>query len=485
MRDTGIGIPPDKLEKIFDSFSQADASTTRRFGGTGLGLTIASQLVALMGGRLWAESEVGQGSTFHFTALFGVRPNEERLSRLQPAELRGVRVLAVDDNETNRRILREMLTNWGLAVTVAEDGHSALAALQQAAAAAKPFALVVSDYHMPGMDGLELVERVRQTPALEATRVVLLSSAGAAGDPDRAAGTGADAWLTKPVRQSHLLETIQRVLGAGEQPAAPEATKRGPAPVALRPLRILLAEDNPVNQVVAVGVLEQEGHTVVVANNGNEALQALADQDFDLVLMDVQMPELDGLTATRQIRNPESQIRNHEVPILAMTAHALTGDRERCLDAGMDGYVSKPLDRRTLFEEIGRVVGLDRVALPPPAAEEAEIGDAVVFDRAAALDRFAGDEDLLRRVVRAFFDSSPALLSAAQDAVTRGEAEALTTAAHTLKGALGNLSAHAAYEAALQLEQLARSGDLTAAAAALIGVQREVARLSTELEGWQ
>ncbi len=355
VRDTGIGIPADKLQAIFDPFTQADNSTTRRYGGTGLGLTISRQLVDLMGGKIWVESEACAGSTFQFTARFGLSTAPARRPAAGTMDLRGLPVLVVDDNATNRRILREVVGAWGMRPREADGGQTALAALREAAALGEPFTLVLLDGHMPGMDGFGLAEEIRRLPQLAGVILLMLTSAGHAGDIERCRQLGIGAYLMKPVKQSELLATV---LTALSQPVAQTepvpAAAPLPAPPPCRTLRILLAEDNTVNQRLAMRLLEKQGHTVVLANNGREALAALDREEFDLVLMDVQMPEMDGFEATAQIRAREVS-GGRRLPIIAMTAHAMKGDRERCLEAGMDGYVSKPIQTQDLNQAVARL----------------------------------------------------------------------------------------------------------------------------------
>ena len=345
--DTGIGIPAEKRELIFAPFSQADTSTTRKYGGTGLGLTISTRLVEMMGGRIWVESEVGRGSQFHFTARLGAADAKEiKVETIAPPEvLRGVKVLLVDDNQTNRRILEGMLGRWQMHSTSVEDGEEALAQLSAAREAGKPFGLILTDMHMPKMNGFTLIERIRTRPELATATIMMLTSAGHRGDAARCQELGVAAYLLKPIRQSELREAIARVLGAREQDGAIPLITRFSVQDAREPssfLRVLLAEDNAVNQRLAVRLLEKRGHHVVVAGNGREALEALEKGSFDLVFMDVQMPEMDGLEATAAIRDKEKSSGLHQ-PIIALTAHAMKGDREKCLAGGMDGYLTKPI----------------------------------------------------------------------------------------------------------------------------------------------
>ena len=369
VRDTGIGIPPEKQKLIFDAFSQADTSTTRKYGGTGLGLTISTRLVEMMGGKMWLESEVGKGTQFHFTVRLGVvDPKTIEIGAIAPPEiLRGVKVLVVDDNRTNRRILEGMLKRWEMKSTSVEGGEEALGELSAARDAGEPYALILLDMHMPKMDGFELSERIRQRPELSTAIIMMLTSAGHRGDAERCKKVGISAYLLKPIRQSELREAIARLLGAKETKGAiPLITRyslydaRDPETV----LSVLLAEDNLVNQRLATRMLEKRGHRVVVAANGREALEALAKGSFDLVLMDVQMPEMDGFETTAAIRETEKGTGTH-LPVIALTAHAMKGDREKCLAGGMDGYLAKPIRPRELDDLLESYVA--RRMTPSPA----------------------------------------------------------------------------------------------------------------------
>jgi signal transduction histidine kinase/CheY-like chemotaxis protein/ligand-binding sensor domain-containing protein len=365
VQDTGIGIAPQKQKLIFEAFSQADGSTARKVGGTGLGLTISKRLVEMMGGRIWVESVEGKGSAFHFTTSLGEGKAAEAPPAMATVALAGLGVLVVDDNITNRRILQEMLSNWGMKPTPAESGTTALECVKQAEA---PFALILTDFNMPDMDGFTLVEQLRQDPHLAVEpKVIMLSSAGQRGDAARCRELGVAAYLTKPIGQSELFDCIVRVLGASRSGAGAAAlithhTLQG----GKRKLHVLLAEDNAVNQRLAVRVLEKHGHRVTLTTNGREALAALNQENFDVVLMDVQMPEMDGFEATSAIRVREQSTGRH-LPIIAMTAHAMRGDQERCLAAGMDGYISKPIRVQELIDLLERlsVVAPDVEVVPP------------------------------------------------------------------------------------------------------------------------
>jgi PAS domain S-box-containing protein len=359
VRDTGIGIPRDKLESIFQPFVQADASFSRKYGGTGLGLAITSQLVSLMGGRIWAESEVGRGSTFHFTVRLGLVP--ERRTRAVPATLaavHGLRVLVVDDNQTNRVILKEMLQSWRMKPEEAASGPQALKLIQAAIDRKEAFELFILDLSMPEMDGFELIRKVKEIEEARQVPIIILTSADRVGDLHQARELGVQAYLVKPVRPSDLLDTIMAIKGTAEaEPKLEVPITEHTLPEFRRKYHILLAEDNPVNQKVAIHLLQKKGHRVTVAENGRQALEFLEKEKFDLVLMDVQMPEMDGFEATRQIRQQEKASGEH-LPIVAMTAHAMKGDREKCLEAGMDDYVAKPLYPEQLYRAIERAIAL-------------------------------------------------------------------------------------------------------------------------------
>ena len=352
--DSGVGIAPEKLEMIFDSFTQADVSTTRQFGGTGLGLTISRRLVQLMGGRVWVESELGAGSRFHFTVRLNTETNEAAVTKspTSSAMLQGVKVLIVDDNETNRFILHKMVERWGMNPTSVSNGERALAELSAAENANHAFGLVLTDMHMPRMDGFGLVRHLKDSVKFSMPTIMMLTSGGQRGDAARCEELGIAAYLTKPVRQAELREAVIRVLHAKHEVSPVPLTTHFSLPDKCdlsKGLHILLAEDNRVNQMVAVRLLEKRGHHVVLAETGEEALGALAQRSFDLVLMDVHMPGIDGIEATKAIREREKSTGLHQT-VIAMTALAMTGDRERCLAAGMDGYLSKPIDLRKLDE---------------------------------------------------------------------------------------------------------------------------------------
>jgi CheY-like chemotaxis protein len=472
--DTGIGIPPDKIDTIFAAFSQADNSVTRRYGGTGLGLAITTQLAGLMGGRAWVESEVGKGSKFHFTARFALQADAALPS--EPESLRDASVLVVDDNATNRRIFEAMLLSWGMRPTLADGASPARSAMLAAAARGEPFDLVLLDAMMPNVDGYALAGMITGDPLLAGCPIIMLSSAGAMEDASHCQELGIVRSLIKPVKQSDLLSAILRVLGpADEKELAPVS-----AVEPVRPRRILLAEDGLVNQQVARRLLEVRGHRVVLANNGREALDALEREAFDLVLMDVQMPEMDGFSATAAIRAKERETGKH-VPIIAMTAHAMRGDRERCVDAGMDDYLAKPIHSKTLYEKVEAIAP----STPPPSIHEpsprAEEPLENVLDWSAALRRVGGRADLLEQIVKLFFTESDKLMREIHDAIKAGDALRLRRVAHSLKGSADCFSATATVQAALRLETMGRDGMLTDADDGFTVLERAIGRLKVAL----
>jgi signal transduction histidine kinase/DNA-binding response OmpR family regulator len=370
VRDTGIGVPKEKQDLIFEAFSQADGSMTRKYGGTGLGLTISTHLVEMMGGQLWVDSEPGEGSLFCFTVRVKHGEAPLKVERVLPAALRGLPVLVVDDNKTNLRILEQMLRGWAAEPIPVLSAREGLAQLQRARESGRPIRLILSDVHMPEMDGFTFVEQVKQSPERERPTILMLTSGRLKTDQDRCRELGVAGCLVKPIRRADLLDRILQALGGQSAQSAagsvePTTVDAPSSPTSFVPtqepgrlLRILLAEDNRVNQTLAMRLLEKRGHHVTVVENGNQVLSAVADRTFDLILMDVQMPEKDGFETTSALRAQERTNGRH-LPIIAMTAHALNGDRERCLEAGMDGYVPKPVHAHELMEEIGRVLGLE------------------------------------------------------------------------------------------------------------------------------
>ncbi|MFO0918023.1 MAG: response regulator [Planctomycetaceae bacterium] len=446
VRDTGIGISGEKIQAIFQPFEQADSSTTRRYGGTGLGLGIASRLINMMQGRIWVESLEGLGSHFHFTARFGLGGMSDSPAPPSPSILDGLRVLVVDDNATSRRILVEMLTTWGLEPLVASGTAEALVALQALSDQGKPCDVVLADAGMPGEDGFQLAARLRQQPNLCPSTLMMLTSGDRSDDIARCQLLGVSGYVIKPVKQSELLEALVSTNVEFESHPTPLPATRSPQ----RELRVLLVEDSHVNQKLAVGLLERWGHTVVVAGNGLEAVKQLRDNTFDLVLMDVQMPEMDGLEATQVIRKEEAAFRRGRVPIIAMTAHAMPGDRDRCVAAGMDGYVMKPIRADLLFRAI------EETPAAPPHAEVFASPTSTVIDLSAANAAVNGDRRLLQQIMEAFLEEGPTLLSRLRSAWQEQQWPEARRLAHTLKGSFQTFGAAAAGETAQSLELSAR-----------------------------
>ena len=495
--DTGIGIPPDKLEVVFEPFRQVDSATTRKYGGTGLGLSITRHLVALMGGgQIHVESTLGKGSVFQFSACFRrlTEPSPPQVVTLDPVALQNLPVLVVDDNAANRHILEDMLANWRMKPTAVNNGKAALEEIEQASEAGSPYALIILDFLMPEMDGMTLADTIMKSSHKEESRIIMLTSAGHRGDAARCRDLGISAYLTKPIKQSDLLDAITNVLAAkpADHVRPPIVTRHSlrelpppPGIVAMRPLRILVAEDNLVNQTVAVRILEKGGHTVVVANNGKEALAALGSRGhFNLILMDVQMPLLDGLETTRMIRDQERETGRH-IPIIAMTAHAMKGDREQCLAAGMDDYLAKPINTAELYallEKHSSAAGSKLHAAAPMEQPPEPLPETEVFDVAAALARVGDDREFLVEIAQLLLNAWPEHQTRMREAVDTHDAPALERAAHSLKGAVGNFGTGRAFAAAYRLERLARDGELAEAAGAFLDLETEFERLRAALK---
>ncbi len=457
--DTGIGIRKDKLDLIFESFSQGDSSTTRRFGGTGLGLTISRQLVKLMGGDIGITSELGRGSTFHFTTTLAPgTPLPEDHSA--PRSLRDLHTLIVDDNATNRTILDEMLKNWGLRPVLAASGREALDILRKCQAENDPVQLVITDMMMPEMDGLEFLRELRADPECGPPRALMLSSAGQNAEPAELQLLGITRSLAKPAKQSDLLDAIGETIGTSSGDTSPANDLPLPVP-ATRPLRILLAEDGRVNQVVAVNLLERRGHTVIVANNGREALELAGRQTFDAILMDIQMPEVNGYEATAAIRAREAETGEH-IPIIAMTANAMKGDREQCLGAGMDDYISKPVRSEELYSIVEAATGTGPSAKERTSESRRSTLEKDIFDP-EYFHATIGDPGLMRELVEIFFEDVPPLMERIRIGLESANLVDTHEAAHSLKGLVGNFGAEAARRATTSLDVAARNSHLTLA----------------------
>jgi len=498
--DTGIGISPEFQTKIFESFTQADASMTRQYGGTGLGLAISSQLVSLMGGRIWVESQAGQGSTFYFTAQFELADGRESRRPVEVSTLAGLPVLVVDDNATNRLICEEMMALWGMQVTSVEGGEQALAEVDRTASMQDPYQLALIDVMMPQMDGFELVRRLRARTAASDLKIVMLSSAGRQHENAQLQTLGIARYIMKPVTQSILLNVIASVLGTCRADQEPESSLTAGRGESFVPRRILLAEDGVINRKVAVNLLEQRGHHVTAVDNGQLAVEAFRREHFDLILLDVQMPVLDGLAATATIRNTEKASDGH-IPIIAMTAHAMKGDRERCLSAGMDGYVSKPFRPQELFAEVERFEPPSTTGASNLAAQEAPIqyevsaatGSSVapspstptpVFCLEDALNRVGGSEAILTEMIELFAVEGPKQMAQMKAAFDAGDHDAVMRAAHALKGSLSLFAAAAATAAAQRIENLGSGRTFDSFPAAWIELRERVDELQAALARW-
>lgn len=444
VRDTGIGIPRDKFQTIFESFSQADTSTTRRYGGTGLGLTISSQLVQLMGGQIGLESIVGQGSLFHFTLDMPMLSGSPLADYQQTGRIAGMSVLIADDNATNRRLLQEILRSWKMQPTVTSNAQEALSELARAHAAGHPYGLALLDLQMPDMDGFELTERIRQHPEYLVKTLMMLTSEGQRGHAARCRELGVAAYLMKPVAQSELLDAIMTALGVSEQ-SVPLTTRHSLKEMRRR-LNLLLAEDNAVNQTLATRLLEKLGHTVTVANNGIEAVQHWQSGQFDAILMDVDMPEMNGYQATERIRELE-QVSGAHIRIVAMTAHAMQGAREECLSHGMDGYLTKPIDTEALWQELDSLVQrVESNATVKPFA-------IVDFDQARQI--MDDSRELFDEIVALFLADAPPHMQHIKDGLLQSDAGVVRHSAHTLKGMAGIFAAERTLRAAERVEQTA------------------------------
>jgi two-component system sensor histidine kinase/response regulator len=481
--DTGIGIPKEKAETIFEAFAQADSSITRDHGGTGLGLTISKRLIELMGGRIWIDSELGIGSHFHFTV--NLWQSEAHPGKLDVsagvAILSGVRVLVIDDNRTNRRILDGLLRSWSMEPTVVSSAEEALRVLAGTQGPEHSFQLILTDRCMPKMDGFTLVQEIQDRGGSSATTIMMLSSAGHHGDTTRCQELGIAAYLLKPVRKIELREAIAQALtGKEESPTAATITRdslqkqRDPA----AGLDILLAEDNVVNQKLATRLLEKRGHRVFVVGSGRAALAALEEKTYDLVFMDVQMPDMDGFAATTMLRDREKGTRTHQT-VIAMTALAMKNDRERCLAAGMDGYLAKPIRAQELDEVLdARTMQLSDSRL---AGHSPEAGPQSV-NADELLERLDGDRVFLVELTELFRTDYPRQVRAIHEAIQHNDASGVKQASHALKGALSNLAAAEAREVAAKLERLGASGDLGAARTSLHQLEKELTRTMESLD---
>jgi two-component system sensor histidine kinase/response regulator len=484
VKDTGIGIPLEKQRVIFEAFSQADGSTTRKYGGTGLGLTVSRQLCNLMGGEMGVESEPGKGSTFWFTVRLEKQPNRATVVLTATSDLKELRVLVVDDNATNCSILLHQTSSWGMMSHSAESGPQALDMLRAAAQRGEPYDIAIIDLQMPGTDGFELGKAIKADPTIRQVRLAMLTSFGVKGHGKQALQCGFAAYLMKPVRQLQLYDCLITIMSC-PRPEGIKAELASEFLVTRHSLveakaargRILLAEDNEINRQVALNLLEKHGYRVDAVSNGREVIEALARSRYAAVLMDCQMPEMDGFEATQAIRQKEQNSGEH-IPIVALTANAMQGDRELCLTLGMDGYVSKPIRARELFDALNKVLPISPVAEAAKPESEQEEG---VINPDSALKRLGGDLSLLKKLAKLFLRDSTDLMVEIQQAMRRGDCKSVQHLAHKRKGSAGYFSAESVQRAALKLEMMGKSGDLIDADATWKELEEAMNRLKPEL----
>ena len=503
--DTGIGIAAEDQERIFSPFAQADASTTRQYSGTGLGLAICHELIGLMEGEMQLESELGKGSKFSFVIELPLAEADETVVIRDKAtvdELRDLPVLVVDDNHTNRFILEEMLSNWSMSPTPVPSAQHAIEQLSEASQEQKTFPLVIVDALMPETDGFMLLEQAKEEGLLDSATILMLSSADHQIFSERCQDLDISAFLEKPVSQSDLLDAIMTAL------KGPQLERESVSQIneASQSFRVLIAEDTPANQKVITAILNKRGHHCVIANNGREAVECLRNESFDIVLMDVQMPTMDGLQATAMIREQEEESGDH-IPIIAMTAYAMRGDRDKCIAAGMDNYISKPIDAKKLLRLLERYAkeaqrkrtDSEGTKQQRPASrtqavssqeqagitQDASDKQQSVIDMQAALKRTGDDVEILNDMVNYFFEDSSYLMQEALECAAKGDAEEMARAAHSLKGLCANFNAHSATEAARVVEDIGLSGDLNHVSEALATLQEELTILTETLQQWQ
>ncbi|MBI4844628.1 MAG: response regulator [Nitrospirae bacterium] len=494
--DTGIGIPQDKIDLIFHEFSQADGSTTRIYGGTGLGLSISRKLVELMNGKMGVESELGRGSRFWFELTLRKQKHQAApdITGAIP-ELRGKRILIADDNRTNRAILENMLGSHGFRTNSVGNGVEAIRELKKGAAAGDPYTIMILDMQMPGMDGEHTTVIVKNTAEIKETEIIILTSLGTRGDVSDMRKIGCAGYLIKPVKESLLLETIAAVLSGTAKSSSNIVTKHSIRDIMQQNISILLAEDNPINRKVTEKILNKAGFNLDIVENGRLALEAVDRKRYDIILMDVQMPEIDGLEATKKIRSEERADRRST--IIAMTAHALKGDFERCIGAGMDDYISKPIEPQELLEKISRWVNIklestttdlikkekkrhEAASVEKPG--EAQQGGEPPIDIKSAMRRFSDDKDFYMEMVSEFLNYVPSQIKAIEDAAISGDAEAVQKNAHSIKGASGNLSAVRVQSAALNIEHKGRDKNLSGISEYIAKLKEEVALLADYLK---
>ena len=491
VRDTGIGIPPEKQKVIFGAFAQADGSTTRKYGGTGLGLTISKQLTQLMGGEMSVESDPGKGSTFWFTVCVEKQSALTTALAKPASDLKGLRVLIVDDNATNCNILFHQTSSWGMVSETAEDGSQALEMLRVAAERGQAYDLCIIDLQMPGISGFDLGRAIKSDLAIASTRLALLTSFGVRGHGKLALESGFAAYLMKPVRQLQLYDCLATMMSSplqkekgSESEAASQVlvTRHSLAEAKAARGRILLAEDNEVNRQVALNLLEKQGYRVDTVGNGLEALEALRRTKYAAVLMDCQMPGMDGFEATQAIRESE-KVSGQHIPIVALTANAMQGDRDRCLAVGMDGYVSKPIRGKELFDAIDKLTPLGpRSDANRPEDERSSDQGREALDQHTAVARLGGDLNLFKKLAGLFLSDAPGLMSEIRESVSRTDGQTLERASHKLKGSAGYFCAESVQKAALTLETLGRNRDLSDAEAACRDLEAAMQALNSQLE---
>jgi PAS domain S-box-containing protein len=494
VRDTGIGIPEENQQMLFTSFTQVDASTTRKYGGTGLGLAISKKLVELMGGKIGLESKEGVGSEFWFT----IRLAKQLASRPMDSPkvpVKGARILVVDDNATNREVITAQLQSWGAVVASVESGATALTCLRFAVEAGSPFQLAVLDMMMPGMDGAALGRAILADDTLKNIPLVMMTSLGQRGDAHRFKEIGFAAYLIKPVRQSDLDDCLVAVLsGETQEETRPLITRHSLLVARRNNARILLVEDNLINQDVVIGMLQRLGWQADVASDGKQAIQALATHPYDLVLMDVQMPEMDGYEATRQIRDPQSTVLNHDIPIIATTAHAMQGDAAKCLGAGMSDYISKPIDPNILAKMVQKWLARKAHTAPGEAPAEAApdsntpsplpMSGSLIFNREVFLQRMMGDEEFAREVAVHFLEDLPELISTMRENVARADIESIWKQAHKIKGSAANVGGELLRDAAMEVEKAGKAGNLDGALHWIHELEMQSSRLIEALQLW-
>jgi PAS domain S-box-containing protein len=533
--DTGIGIPQDKLDSIFKNFEQVDGSTTRKYGGTGLGLSITRQFVEMMGGEIRVESpshwglgigdwglkngkskiqnlnnrqsKGGPGSDFHFTLCFQLsRSKDIPVPRPKPKDLSGMPVLIVDDNYTNRIVLQEMVKSWGLVPTITANGKEAIDRFNNAVTSGAPYRLILLDMQMPELGGFDVAKIIKNAPSGKDVRIILLSSIGERGDSDRCKEIGISGYLPKPIKQSELLDAIMMTIGLPSE-ETPTVITRHKIYEKRESFNILLAEDNLINQTLAIKLLETRGHRVTLASNGIKAVEAFKQGDFDLILMDIQMPEMDGFEATRHIRALElkahsSKLKEAEssepsafslqpsarsggIPIVAMTAHVMMGDREKCIDAGMDDYVPKPIKPETLYSVIDKVARKSQREKEQKRTQPSQgpkTFSPKTFDLSGAMEIVLGNEDLFQEIAGMFIENCPDSIAKIKEGIAGNDAGILEREAHSLKGAVGNFVAKEAYEAAYRLEKLGKEGKMATAEEGLSNLERALNELVSEMK---